>query len=90
MCWHGPTVLPEFLRLLVGGGDEGGVAVAEDAAAEPGEEVEVAFAVGIPEVGAFAADHDEGKARVVGDEDLLAALEEFGGGGHWCFRSQRE
>ncbi len=44
--------VPEVLGLLLSGFDEGGMAMAQDSAAEAGEEVEIFFAVGIPDFGA--------------------------------------
>jgi hypothetical protein len=79
--------VPELFRLFRRGGDEGGMAMPQDRAAEAGEEVEVTLAVGVPKHRAFAALHDDGKAGVIADQDLLAAVEdllgvEFGSIGH--------
>ena len=49
----------------------------EDRAAEAGEEVDVALAAGVPQVGALAARHDDRLAGVVPDQDLLAPLDQL-------------
>ena len=67
--------VPELLRLRRRRGDESRMAVAEDGAAEAGEEVDVFAAVCVPKAGAFAFRHDDRLALVVSDENFVGAVE---------------
>ena len=66
----GVADVPEFFHLGSRGGDQVGMAMAENRPAEAGEEIEILFSVGIPKVGAAAADHDDGLAGVIADQDF--------------------
>src|SRR5258706_6254776 len=59
------------------------MAVAEDCAAEAGEEIDVALAGGIPEERAFAAGHDDGDAGVVTNQNIFSSLDQSCHVGHF-------
>ena len=80
---------PEGAGLGGDGGDEGGVLVAEDGAAEAGEHVDILFAIGIPEEGALAADEDDGLFAVVEDHGGEVAVDELLIG-HGAGRSEKK
>ncbi len=72
--------VPELPRLFGDGFDQRGVAVAQDRRAEAGEQVEIFFAVGIPEATALAADHGDritwqvhDHVAIVGVDDVLVS-----------------
>ncbi len=79
--------MPQAVGLVGDGLDQVGVAVAKQAGAEPGEQVEVGVAIGVVEVAALATlDHD-GAARV-GQHHVLVVAVDRGlglGGGQWGF-----
>src|SRR5207245_11442533 len=73
---EGVADMPEFFGLLSGGFDQSGMAVTEDCPAEAGEEIDVAFAGGIPEERALAASDGDGNARVVTNQKIFFSLDE--------------
>ncbi len=79
----GVTDVPETVHLSIGGIDEGWMAVTKNSPTEAGEEIEIVVAIGVPEIGALAASHDDGLARVVSDEDVIGLIDDFLGFGHW-------
>ena len=52
-------------------------AVAQQVASPAGKQIQVAVPLGVPDVGAFAADQGHGKPAVVGNHVLLEELEDF-------------
>ena len=82
--------VPELFGLVGRGLDEGGMTMAKNRAAETGEEIEVAFVIGIPDETAFAAGHDHRLPRVVVNKNLIGPLQNFLGlGHHFLFNSAK-
>src|SRR5271156_5690954 len=68
---------PESMCLPGDGLDKRGVGMAEDSAAETGEEVDEFLAVGIPQAATFAANECDGEFAVIKCERSLMAGDDF-------------
>lgn len=78
---EGAGAQSQAVELLLGGGDDAGVTVAEVDGAVAGEEVEVSVAFGVPDVDALASGDDDGHGGVVVSGVEIVGAHEGGGFG---------
>ena len=72
----------DLADLLRDGADDLGVVVSEGVDSDAGEQVEIALAIGIPDVAAFAALDHERRGAEDAKQGIAIAAEEFCVGGH--------